>query len=219
MEKLRLINIIGIDGAGKTTLAKSLASDLKNFDKKFLYRYCQYFAILLYPVKVFAKLSVMRKTDEFVDYNHYNKTKRATSHRFPLLSNFYAFIWIIDYLIQISLKVTISIIIGQKLIVDRYIFDTAVNLSLTTGNDIGYGKKILKLLSIFTPKPDLILFIDLSEEIAFDRKDDIQSVEYLRERRGRYLELAEDYNFKTLDGTKCREVLLQDAKNILRKKD
>ena len=70
--KFKLINIIGIDGAGKTTLAKALAADLQQQDPRVRYRYCQYFAKLLYPIKMAAKLSVMRKTDEFKNYDHYN---------------------------------------------------------------------------------------------------------------------------------------------------
>lgn len=215
LRRLKLINIIGIDGSGKTTLAKSLAVDLQKSDASFRYRYCQYFAKLLYPVKLLAKLSVMRKTDEFGDYNHYNRTKKATSSRFPILANIYAIIWLIDYLIHVFFKVTIPVLFGQRLIIDRYIFDIAANLSLTTNNEINYTDKLIRFFLFFSLRPDLVLFIDLPEEVAYSRKDDIQDIEYLRERRERYLALAETYNFKFLDGTKPQEQMLIEARSII----
>ena len=215
MNKFKLINIIGIDGAGKTTLAKALAKDLQKQDATVSYRYCQYFAKLLYPMKRLARLSVMRKTDEFKDYDYYNKTKKESSSRFPLLANMYAGIWLIDYIIQVFFKVTLPILLGQKLIIDRYIFDIAVNLSLTTNNEINYAKRLIRFFLKFAPQPDFIVFIDLPEVIAFNRKDDIQDIEYLRERRERYLALAGLYNFKLIDGTKSPEKMLLDAHGIV----
>jgi len=215
MRKFKLINIIGIDGAGKTTLAKSLAADLQIQDSSVRYQYCQYFAKLLYPFKILAKFSVMRKTDEFGDYDHYNRTKKATSNRFPLLANIYAIVWLIDYLIQVFFKVTVPVLFGRKLIIDRYIFDIAVNLSLTTNKETNYANKLIRLFFIFAPRPDLIMFIDLPEEVAYRRKGDIQGIEYLKERRERYLALAETYNFILLDGIKSQKQMLINARKVI----
>lgn len=215
MRQFKLINIIGIDGAGKTTLAKSLTATLQKQDPSVRYQYCQYFPKLLYPFKKLAKLSVMRKTHEFRDYDHYNRTKKATSSRFPFLAGVYAMIWLIDYLIQVFFKVTVPVLFGRKLIVDRYIFDIAVNLSLTTNNETNYANKLIRLFFIFAPRPDLIMFIDLPEEVAYSRKSDIQDIEYLTERRERYLALAETYNFILLDGTQPQEQMLIIARKVI----
>ena len=214
----RLINIIGIDGAGKTTLALGLAGNLAKKDKKIEYRYCQYFAKLLYPVKLIAKLFVMRKTDEFKDYKTYNHTKKSTSSRHPFLAGIYAGIWLIDYLIQSFFKISLPILWGKRLIIDRYIFDIAVNLSLTTNREESFAEKIIKWFFKFSPEPDRVIFIDLPEEIAFARKDDIQDIEYLKERRERYLYLAQKFGFEIVDGTKSPAALLEDVKKILAKK-
>jgi len=214
MNKFKLINIIGIDGAGKTTLAKAFATEMQRQDSNVRYRYCQYFAKLLYPVKILAKSSVMRKTNEFKNYTHYNKTKKETSSRFPLLANIYATIWIVDYVIQIFFKITIPVLLGQKFIIDRYIFDIAVNLSLTTNNDISYAIRLIHLFFKLAPRPDLVLFIDVPAEIAFNRKDDIQDIEYLRERRNRYLLLSKQFKFELINGLDNPEQILQKAVRI-----
>jgi len=213
--KFKLINIIGIDGAGKTTLAKALADDLKRYDPHVRYRYCQYFAKLLYPIKKAARLSVMRKTDEFRDYSHYNRTKKNISKKFPLLANIYADIWLIDYILQVFVKISIPILLNQKLVVDRYIFDIAVNLSLTTNNNVEYGEKLIDHFFKFSPRPDHIFFIDIPEELAYSRKDDIQDIEYLRERSDRYRTLVEKHHFKIIDGTKSQPQMLSEAKHLI----
>lgn len=215
MKKYKLINIIGIDGAGKTTLATSLAKEMHSVDPKIEYRYCQYFAYLLSPLKLAAKWSVMRKTDEFKDYNQYNDTKKSTSSKHPILAQIYASILLVDYILQILFKVTVPLWVGRKLIIDRYIYDIAVNLSLTTNKNIGYAENVIKFLFRLLPKPSLVIFIDLPEEVALSRKDDIQDIEYLKERRQRYIFLAEKYGFVVLDGERTQEELLAGAKKIL----
>lgn len=211
----RLINIIGIDGAGKTTLARSLTKELSKTDTSVQYCYSQYFAKLLYPVKQLAKLFFMGKTDEFKNYAVYNQTKKQTSSKYPFFASVYAFIWILDYSIQVFFKITLKVFSGRRLVIDRYIFDIAVNLSLTSNKDIGYAQKLIHRFLKFSIAPDRVIFIDLPEEIAFKRKDDIQDIEYLKERRGRYLILAEEFGFTVLDGTKSKKEILEQAMAVL----
>lgn len=208
---LRLINVIGIDGAGKTTLARNLAKEMRKSGKAAQYRYCQYFAKLLYPVKLLAKFSVMRRTDAFKNYADYNHTKKATSRRFPFLAGVYTFIWLFDYLLQVTFKIAFPVFMGRRLVIDRYIFDIAVNLSLTSGRNVAYAAKLVNRFLKFSIRPDLVIFIDLPEEVALQRKDDIPDIEYLRERRERYLRLAKTYEFKIIDGAQPPEQVLEDA--------
>lgn len=215
--KFRLINIIGIDGAGKTTLAKGLAKHLAKNDNAVRYVYCQYFAKLLFPIKYLAKLTIMRRTDEFKNYMDYNRTKKTASRRLPFLADIYAFIWGMDYVIQLFFKVTLRILHGQRLVIDRYIFDIAVNLSLTTGSDISYAKNIIDWLLKFGRSPDYTFFIDLPEQVAIKRKDDIPDIEYLRERRQRYLMLAGEYGFTVIDGSQSKDRVLKAVLNVLEK--
>ena len=102
------------------------------------------------------------------------------------------------------------------MIVDRYIFDIAVNLSLTSGKNVQYAKKVIDCFFYFSSRPEYVFFIDLPKEIAFKRKDDIQDIAYLKERRQRYLWLAKEYGFTILDGTKSKDQVLKDALSLMK---
>ena len=203
----------------KQPLQKGLARVFQKKDHKVRYVYCQYFAKLLYPIKYLAKLTVMRNTNEFKNYNEYNRTKQQTSQRHPFFAGIYTFVWLLDYMIQVFFKISLNLFLGRRLIIDRYIFDIAVNLSLTAGKDVGYSKKLIDWFLKFSPNPDRVLFIDLPESIALKRKNDIQDIAYLKERRQRYLWLAKTYGFTVLDGTRSKDKILDDAIAALNMKD
>ena len=62
------------------------------------------------------------------------------------------------------------------------------------------------------PKPDILFFVDVPEEIAFSRKDDVPSIEYLSDRRHIFAKIASIFNMKKLDGSKKIEELLIDIR-------
>lgn len=51
--------------------------------------------------------------------------------------------------------------------------------------------------------------------MAFARKNDIQDIEYLRERQERYHALADEYHFKVINGDQSPELVLKDAIDIV----
>jgi thymidylate kinase len=211
----KFINVVGIDGSGKTTLCQKLLTEFQQRfpDTQYIHSYHEPF--LLKPLKFLARAIFMRGTDEFEDYVHYQKQKTSVSSRHRWLSWIYGLCWVLDYTLQTLYKVGTPKLRRSRLIVDRYVYDALLNTSLTVNWSPSTTHLLATLLLKILPIPDIIFLIDLSEEIALERKDDIQSFEYLRIRRERYLEIAETYNFIMLDGSKSMEQILLDAKNIL----
>ena len=115
-------------------------------------------------------------------------------------------------------------IFGRKYIIDRYIFDIAINASLTRNKNLDFAQRLIEIFFRILPKPDMVIFIDLPEKIAMARKDDIPDIEYLTERRKRYLGLSKKYNlpvanaFHAGDGN-LHPLIMYDAneKNSLEK--
>ena len=110
---------------------------------------------------------------------------------------------LLDYSLQVFLKVRLPLFLGRNIICDRYLYDTVIT---DLAPDMGYAEdRIIALLTSmlrFFPKPDTTFLIDLREEIAYQRKDDIPSLEYLKERRNTYLNIGRKHNMVVLDGTR-----------------
>jgi thymidylate kinase len=69
--------------------------------------------------------------------------------------------------------------------------DIAVDFSLSKGEMISLVERLLEML----PIPDLVILLDIDEQIAFSRKNDVASMSYLIDRRSRYQELASAFPF------------------------
>ena len=70
-----------------------------------------------------------------------------------------------------------------------------------------YSYRLIDLFLKFNPDPTHFFLIDIQEEIAFGRKNDVSSVAYLKELRGRYLEIAGRYGAQILNGTLTAKML------------
>ena len=72
---------------------------------------------------------------------------------------------------------------------------------------------MLNNLLRYSPEPDITFLIDVPEKIAYQRKDDTPSIEYLKERRKMYLDMGKAYKMVIFDGSKS----LEDLKNLIQK--
>ena len=206
---MKLIYILGIDGSGKTTLAKNLVRRLNSKVYSFHYCYAQHIPFLLKPLKLIAKKSLLKSTDEFQDYSYYMNMKKSYSKKLLKLSYIYGFIWLLDYFCRTSIKIYYHHLLRHNLIVDRYFLDMVVNISETLVLNDSQMMKFAKLVAKLFPAPSKFYFIDIPEKEAYVRKNDIQSIQYLTERRDRYKKLSDVFDFIYLDGTNSPDELVK----------
>lgn len=209
-----IVCFMGIDGSGKTTLAKNLQKKLDTLNVK--YRYLWWLTAEKSLVR-----RLMRLSSKLLRFNHSNKAPAGNpsagnikSDNAPgnkgkpgKLMSLYQYVTLLDYTCQLFLKVWIPRKTGYVVICDRYIYDTIIAFDIT----FDYGeKKYDRLFDFFyrlAPKPDVFFIVDVPAEVAFSRKDDIPSVDFLKKPQARYRALAKKLNALQLDGTQSLEQL------------
>jgi len=205
-----LISISGIDGAGKTTLAKEVVKSLREKGIKCKYVYGRLKPLLSKPFILIGKKTLLGKKSSS-DYETYILIKEDKIPKHPFLSKIYQGILLIDYILQAFFKIKIPVLLGRSIICDRYIYDTVINdISMDVYFSSENITKIINKLLIFLPRPDAAFLIDISEEIAYQRKNDIPSMEYLKRRKKEYLNTAKKYNMIVLNGIKTIEELKKE---------
>ena len=116
-----------------------------------------------------------------------------------------------DYYLQLLYKIEVPLLLNKNVVCDRYIYDTIIT---DIAVDMGYSEDeifnlIERCLSIL-PTPDVVFLIDVPEEVAYNRKDDVPAIGYLRDRRKYYIAIAKKYNMIKINGN-------EDMKDIERK--
>jgi len=117
---------------------------------------------------------------------------------------------LVDTVIVDLVRVRIPFHLGRSVISDRHVLDVLVELMVATGDTEIHrsfiGRQFLKLV-----RTKNVFLIDISEEIAYQRKDDVPSVEYLGRRRLYFLELGQDISFvKIINGARSVQQISEE---------
>lgn len=208
------VYILGVDGAGKTTLMKRLAQG-GIYQHKVRYLYCQHRPILLWILKAPARLLFMRRTDQFADYSAYKARKDSIGRKSQWMRRVYAFLGFLDVTLQTLIKLHIPCSSAKITLFDRYYLDWVVNAGVLKGNSLDDMLLDAHRLERFLPLAHLYIFLHVSEAVALRRKDDIQSFDYLRERTERYMQLAPHYCFHIVDADQDAESVFQQVRTMI----
>lgn len=197
-----LICLSGVDGSGKTTLSKLVVDTLNEKGIKCTYVYGRLEPLILRPlIWIGRKIFIKNKVGSGNQLNLLDIKKEAIK-KHSFLYWIYRNILLLDYFLQLLFKVKLRLIFGKNLVCDRYVYDTVINdVAVDVGLSNSEIKDLIKKLFYVAPKPDIAVLIDLPEEIALQRKNDIPSLEYLQERRKIYLAIANEFKMMILDGT------------------
>lgn len=196
---VNFICILGIDGSGKSTLAYNLINEFEHYGEKWIYVWggCKHY--LTFPLILLGRTLWNLNPGHYQDHDKYLEEIQKRS-RNTLISSIYYHTLILDYYLQILFKIRIPLLFGRKIITDRYIFGTMIDMAVNLGFEDSRLKTSIENSFSFIPKPDFVFLIDIPEEIAFQRKEDIPSINYLKSRRLRYLHLPSDFDIDILDG-------------------
>lgn len=189
-----LICFIGMDGSGKTTLAKKACKILKKSNKDVEYRHILDYSII-------KKLSCFRKPSK--------KSKSETKEQ--KWSMTITILRQIIFILDIILFYFIKFFHNRKkiLILDRYFYDTIPRIKF-------FSQCAVLPISFylnFIPKPNEIIYVKLDPKTAFKRKpEDVESLYH--EAHKTYENITKKLKHKTIINEN-RSVAYKSLKNIL----
>jgi thymidylate kinase len=201
-----LISISGIDGAGKSTLIHQLQDFLlQEYSRPSRSIWCKFGS---HPLSRYR----LPKTPDRPQIATLPLPQPA--QRPSTLYTIYAQMLLAWHLAQIALVVRRALQQGQTVICDRYTFDTMVDLQQELQYSLAQAQRIMSARWI--PQPVCKFLLDLPAEVAFTRKTDTRSLEFLQQRRVMYLDIARIYNLTMFNATWPAAQVAQIAQEKIR---
>lgn len=171
MEIPRCIAISGVDGSGKTTLANWLVKYLRSKGYKTKYVWIKSRHTLAYFISQILMSLGWHRT--------FRNPNGIVVFRFEVYEGMFARkIWpIIEFVSVLPLilfKVKLPLLLGYKIVFDRYTIDTTVSIALSTRNmsfmDSFLGRLLLKMM----PQECAVILLDTDLPIVLKRRRDVE---------------------------------------------
>jgi dTMP kinase len=201
-----LVCFVGVDGSGKSTLAKALvaAAQEKGVRCRYVYGGFTSSFTIFRPAVALAKTLVFRGNDHM----EISMTKgRVLRH--PRLSAAYQYLALTDYIVQNWFRIRLPLTLGRNVVCDRCIYDLVASIGVLLDYPLDRTLALLSRCLAFVPRPHLIFLLDLPAVLAYQRKDDIVSLDFLEARREIYLEMARHHEITLLDASASQKDLQQ----------
>lgn len=219
------IALIGLDGSGKSANISLMKNDVQFKDYEFLWvRWRPSVTLWLYKIKHRNDNTGIRKNDESGNKKaqklneEYSKKKAIKSKLFKnsVIRRCWMSYAVKDYKKQFRARTEDAIKSGKNIVFDRFYLDLFVD----QGINFGYTPEqiyaeVLKYKKDF-PKIDKTIYIDVSPEVCFARKDDIPSMDYLMKRYNIYEYIGQKENWIKINGEQELEKVYSDITQAIK---
>lgn len=193
---------IGLDGSGKSTGIEYARQTLSERGVRVrVVRAAYVVKLMSFFVKAGKKLLMRKNSDPFSgDYREYLESMRKKASSGGIYYKIFSALTTAEFWGQIFFGITLRRLLGQTLLVDRYIYDNAVTYAANMGLGEEYMRQTVEKKWRLAPKPALIIYIKTPIEVCLSRKDDIPDPLYLEIREPLYDRISEMYGATVISG-------------------
>ena len=215
-----MISFSGIDGSGKSTLCNNVLEALRTNDVPSRVVYGRFLPATMAPLfKLVDKLMLHKKKSSGQSSDSHRKSKRNLLSK-PVFTKLFLTGVFFDQVMRIFLKITLPSLFKKGIIVcDRYLLDTIVtDIALSCGLNEKETTRLLQQWIRLFPKVDVAFFVHVPPEVAYQRKQDVHSLNVLKELSSNYMYAAKRTGVTILDGTKdetqLKNLVLENLKSL-----
>lgn len=224
------VALIGLDGSGKSANIEKMKQDTDYSGYSFLW--VRWKPTLLKPAYMLMEKKVTNK-NKTIDKNtqvdgkcgamqaklnaDYNTKSGLKGKIFgnPIMRGIWMFLALVDYFFQFHVKVLPYVLTGKDIIFDRFYLDLFVDQGINFGfSPQKISEEIQKYKSLF-PQMDRYVYIRVSPETCYKRKNDIPNMDYLNKRYEIYEFLSKGKKWNTVDGELPFEEVNSRIKEII----
>jgi len=191
-----IISLCGVDGCGKTTQVMLLKRFLISKGIKCAYVWFRWTAFMSYPFLALCR--VLGQTKAGINPRSGTHVSEHLFYRYDAIGKTWMLLITFDLCIHYLLRVRTRIHAGFLILCDRFVLDTIVDLIHDTGDD-RFLRSFLGKFLVTLSKKSITMVLDVDEHVAFNRKRDIPSLNYVIARRATYLKLAKALRLTIID--------------------
>ena len=133
----------------------------------------------------------------------------------PMVRGIWMFLALVDYFFQFYFKVLPHVLTGKNIIFDRFYLDLFVDQGINFDYSSDKIRKEIQKYRFLFPQMDRYIYIRVSPETCYKRKNDIPNMEYLNRRYGIYECLSNGGRWITIDGELPFEKVNSQIKKVI----
>lgn len=231
MKNYKRVALIGLDGSGKSANIDKMKLDKDYSEYSFMW--VRWKPTLLKPAYILldrkvkkAKTEDKPKQDNGLEKNSADqivlqKEYKAKSglkdkvFKNPVIRTVWMFLALIDYILQFYAKTSGLLMKKKNIIFDRFYLDLFVDQGINFGYSPEKIDSEIKKYQKFFPKMDQIVYIRVSPETCYKRKDDIPNMDYLLRRYAIYEQLSKNAGWIIVDGEKIFKEVNSAVKDVI----
>jgi thymidylate kinase len=225
-----LICLTGIDGCGKSTQARMLASRLQaeGWDTATVWTGGRPYVSrpLVRLVKRRFRAPIQTESGHFEarevgnsaadEFTAYLDRSNRMFERSWILRRGWTDVSLLEHAVEANLAVRPPLRRGQAVVCDRYLFKSVVNLAVLLNLPLIDLPRLLRHPAMhLVPEPTLYFLLDLPAVVAFERKHDLPAIEYVERRVPIYRALAAYAGMPVVDATQSPAQVADDIWSIV----
>jgi thymidylate kinase len=136
------------------------------------------------------------------EFSQYMSASHRLFRQHRLVGQAWIDLSLFEHALEIGCKVPPHLVRGRAVVCDRYIYKSVVNLAVLLDLSPSRLERLLHHPAIhLVPRPTLYFLLDLPADVAYTRKVDLPSIEYVERRSPVYRSIAELTGMPVIDAT------------------